>query len=225
MTPTFHILKATEEHPAARPHRVRMRDGVRLATDVYLPDDDAPGPTVLVRLPYDKSGEYTFMPRIAAYMNARGYRVVVQDVRGKFRSEGATLLFVHEVHDGYDTLEWITHQPWSNGVVGMWGDSYYGWTQWAALSSGHPALRAIAPRVTGTELAQVVSHPDGTRDVEWNFRLGYTATHFVDRDTYEWQPDPDHRPLIAPYEEFFAQLGRRSVSFDTQFPHDAHLRR
>ncbi len=133
---------------------VPMRDGVRLATDVYLPQGDAtPGPTILTRLPYDKNGEYTFMPQIASYFLGRGYRVVVQDVRGKFRSEGETLLFVNEADDGYDTLDWISRQQWSDGVVGMWGDSYYGYTQWAAVSSGHPALRAFVPRVTGTRLA------------------------------------------------------------------------
>ena len=60
------------------------------------------------------------------------------------RSEGEPLAFVNEVDDGYDTLEWIAQQPWSNGDVGMWGDSYYGFTQWAAVASGHPALKAIA---------------------------------------------------------------------------------
>src|SRR5699024_1004318 len=106
----------------AREHRVRTRDGVHLATDVYLPDGDTtPGDTVLIRLPYDKAGSYTFIPQIAEYFMEHGYRVVAQDVRGKFRSEGEQLLFVHEAHDGYDTIEWITHQPWSNGKVAMWG--------------------------------------------------------------------------------------------------------
>ena len=130
---------------------VPMRDGVRLATDVYLPAVAGPLPAVLVRLPYDKCGRYTFMPQIAPFVTDRGYAFVAQDVRGKFRSEGETLPFVHEVEDGYDTLEWIAAQPWSDGTVGMWGDSYYGYTQWAAVASGHPALRAIVPRVTATD--------------------------------------------------------------------------
>ena len=87
---------------------------------MYLPGapDDAdatPGDTVLIRLPYDKSGDYCFIPLIAEYFTRHGYRVVAQDVRGKFRSEGDALLFVNEVDDGYATIEWITQQPWSNG--------------------------------------------------------------------------------------------------------------
>ncbi|MFG2971104.1 CocE/NonD family hydrolase [Streptomyces sp. NPDC048288] len=228
MNPLFETVTPAPADPAARPFRVRMRDGVRLATDVYLPaglPTDEPGPAILIRLPYDKSGTYAAIPLIARYFTGRGYRVVAQDVRGKFRSEGETLLFVNEVNDGYDTLEWITHQAWSDGVVGMWGDSYYGYTQWAAVASGHRALRAIAPRVTGTELGQVVDNADGTRDVEMGNRLGYLATHFVGPDTYEWEPDPARRPLIAPFEEFFQALGRRSPSFDVAFPQEVRLRR
>ncbi|UUU36627.1 CocE/NonD family hydrolase [Streptomyces sp. CA-210063] len=228
MNAPYETVTPAPADPSALPFRVRMRDGVRLATDVYLPDGsaaDKPGPTVLVRLPYDKSGTYAALPLIARYMTRRGYRVAVQDVRGKFRSEGETLLFVNEVHDGYDTLEWITHQPWSDGIVGMWGDSYYGYTQWAAVASGHRALRAIAPRVTGTELGQVVDNLDGTRDVEMGVHLGYMATHYVGPDTYEWEPDPTRRPLIAPFEEFFQALGRRSPSFDVVFPQEVPLRR
>jgi uncharacterized protein len=110
---------------------------------------------VLVRLPYDKCGRYTFMPALAPLLLDRGYAFVVQDVLGKFRSEGETMPYVHEVADGYDTIDWITGQTWSNGVIGMFGDSYYGWTQWAAVASGHPALRAIVPRMSGSDLASI----------------------------------------------------------------------
>lgn len=137
----------------ATSHQVPMTDGIRLATDVYLPPNSAQTqlPTVLVRLPYDKSGRYTFLPAIAARLIARGFAAVVQDVRGKFRSAGNRIPFVNEASDGADTLDWITNQPWSNGVVGMMGDSYYGFTQWAAASTGHSSLRAIVPRFTGSE--------------------------------------------------------------------------
>lgn len=139
---------------------VAMADGVRLATDVYLPEPiHHSRATVLVRLPYDKTGRYTFLPEIAARMTAHGFAVVVQDVRGKFLSEGERVPFVNEVADGAATLDWIVAQSWSNGVVGMMGDSYYGFTQWAAVASGHPALRAIVPRVTGSEFFRIFA-PD-----------------------------------------------------------------
>jgi len=126
--------------------QVTMRDGVRLATDVYLPGAGvAPAPAVLIRLPYDKSGRYTFIPPIAEH----GFVCVTQDVRGKYLSEGERSPFVNEAADGWETVEWIIKQPWSNGRVGTWGDSYYGFTQWALASTRHPAHRAMVPRVTG----------------------------------------------------------------------------
>ena len=103
---------------------VRMRDGVRLATDLYLPDGWDRGPAVLVRLPYGKRDRYTFMPQCAPWFNDRGYAFVVQDVRDKGESEGSTDHIVHEVPDGSDTLEWIVRSGWSKGAVGMFGDSY-----------------------------------------------------------------------------------------------------
>ena len=148
MTFAYDVLGPAPLDPSADQSLVPMRDGVRLATDVYLPDGHGRVPVVLVRLPYDKCGRYTFMPALAPHFTERGYAFVVQDVRGKFRSEGETLAFTHEVEDGYDTIDWLTRQPWCDGSVGMWGDSYYGYTQWAAVASEHPALKAIVPRVT-----------------------------------------------------------------------------
>lgn len=152
---------------------VPMRDRVRLATDIYLPDGGNSFVAILIRLPYDKCGRYTFMPAIARYLNANGFAAVIQDVRGKFRSEGTPEPFVNEAADGYDTIEWLTAQPWSNGVVGMLGDSYYGFTQWAAVSSGHPALGAIVPRVTGS-LFMNAFQPDRVQKIpilEWCLQI------------------------------------------------------
>lgn len=219
------------ESPLSFPVRVRMRDGVLLAADVYLPgapdhSDDAPGDTILIRLPYDKSGAYCFIPLVAEYLAGRGYRVVAQDVRGKFRSEGDALLFVNEVDDGYDTIEWITRQPWSNGRVAMWGDSYYGYTQWAAAASGHPALKAIAPRVTGTGLGEPV-RGDGsrTRAVEWGVTYMYPLTQFFENDMLQWEPDWSRRDFAAQAEDFMAQVGRRGLSYDQWYPRPVLLPR
>ena len=186
-----------------------------------------PGDTVLIRLPYDKSGAYTFIPLIAEYFMARGYRVVAQDVRGKFRSEGEPLLFVNEAHDGYDTIEWVTRQRWSNGRVAMWGDSYYGFTQWAAASTSHPALRAIAPRVTGTQLGEPVRVQPGERvsAVEWAVTYLYPVTYFQGQDAFFWDVDWARRPFAAQVEEFFAEVGQRSISYDQWYPRPVHLRR
>lgn len=223
----YERLGPAPESPLAEPARVRTRDGIHLATDVYLPGGDrTPGDTILIRLPYDKSGEYTFIPLIAEYFMGRGYRVVAQDVRGKFRSEGDALLFVNEVRDGEDTLEWITQQPWSNGRVAMWGDSYYGYTQWAAAASGHPALKAIAPRLTGTALGEPIRRTPNSRvsGVEWAVTYVYPLTHFHGNDTYGWEPDWSRRDFAAQAEAFMAETGR-PLSYDQWVPHAVHLPR
>ncbi|GAA2616171.1 CocE/NonD family hydrolase [Actinomadura fulvescens] len=196
---------------------IPMRDGVRLAADLYLASSGRPGAVILVRLPYDKDGVYCFMPQISRYFLARGYHVVVQDVRGKYRSEGATEFAVHEVDDGHDTIQWLTEQPWCDGDVVMWGDSYYGHTAIAAAISGHPALRAISPRLTGSQLSMVLEYGDGSRDVEQISRKMYFASHYVDADRYEWEPDWSRRPLRAAFEDFFTEIGERSVNFDAEF--------
>ncbi|MBN1527528.1 MAG: CocE/NonD family hydrolase [Thermoleophilaceae bacterium] len=209
--------------PLATEHMVRMRDGVRLATDVYLPDGVETTEAVLVRLPYDKCGDYCFMPRIAPLFLEHGYAFVVQDVRGKFRSEGDEIPFVNEVLDGYDTLDWIVAQPWSNGRVGMFGDSYYGFTQWAAVASGHPALKAICPRVTG---ADVVDLPmPGSDEVGLLLMASYYAEHWVGSDAYDFEIDWTPRPLLDVFEPIWEALGGRSHGFDLSYPHPIPMRR
>jgi len=122
---------------------VPMRDGVRLAADVYLPEKEGPVPVVLVRTPYGKSNDtepyYRFVQR--------GFGVVIQDVRGREDSEGEWLPMYYEVEDGDDTLNWIAAQPWSNGDAAMTGGSYLGYVQWAAAASGNPHLKAMLSSV------------------------------------------------------------------------------
>ena len=163
---------------------------------------------MLVRLPYDKNGRYCWMPQIARHFTDRGYVFLVQDVRGKFRSGGEVNAFVHEIDDGYDTLEWITGQPWSDGAVGMWGDSYYGFTQWTAVASGHPALRAIVPRVTVADLF------DWLAAVTPLYGAHYLAQYWSDSLTHHWTPDWTHRPLCELFDDAFAAIGSRSIAFD-----------
>lgn len=227
----IHVGPAPQS-PLAREYMVSMRDGVQLATDLYIPgyespDSAHPRDTVLIRLPYDKSGDYTYISLIAEYFMAHDYVVVAQDVRGKFRSGGPALLAVNEVNDGYDTLEWIAGQTWSTGRVAMWGDSYYGFTQWAAAASEHPALKAISPRVTGTNLGEPV-HRDALtsqRRVEWVITYLYPLTYFHSNDAYFWELNPHERPFSAQAERVMDQLGSRSLSYDQWYPHPKYLDR
>ena len=103
-------------------------------------------------MPYGIREPYAYMPAIGRYWARRGYACVVQDVRGKYGSEGEWDPFRHEVEDGYDAVEWTARQPWCDGRVGMTGESYFGHTQWAAAASHHPALRCISPGDMGCDV-------------------------------------------------------------------------
>ena len=212
MAVTIARVEAAPLDPRADQTMVAMRDKVRLATDVYLPQGRTDRlPTVLVRLPYDKVGRYTFMPMLAPFICDRGYAFVVQDVRGKFRSEGETVPFIHEVEDGYDTLDWVVGQSWSNGAVVMFGDSYYGYTQWAAVASGHASLRAIVPRVTSADLWFLNWSGEGVTAL---YGADYLAHYWVDGPIYDFPVDWSHRPLAEVYDEAFGAIGKRSRGFD-----------
>jgi len=125
-------------------HKIAMRDGVRLSTDIYTPRAEGKFPVILIRTPYKKE-----MVELQARSYARrGYAVAVQDCRGRFGSEGVWEPFINEPKDGYDTIEWLAVQPWSSGKVGMIGGSYVGWVQWWAASQHPPHLVTIIPNVS-----------------------------------------------------------------------------
>ncbi|MBL9170272.1 MAG: CocE/NonD family hydrolase [Verrucomicrobiales bacterium] len=134
---------AAEARPAP-PHRetilVGMRDGVRLATDLYLPEPAAGRyPVILVRTPYNKTG----LLGLAADCVKRGYALAVQDVRGRYESEGENLPFYTDQRDGADTTAWIVKQPWSNGRIGTYGGSAGAITQMQLAASGTPHLDCL----------------------------------------------------------------------------------
>jgi putative CocE/NonD family hydrolase len=125
---------------------VPMRDGVRLSANVFLPSEYARVPTILVRTPYGKGPGLT--PNYQAFVD-HGYAVMVEDVRGRYESEGSFQPLQQEPADGDDTLNWIARQPWSDGKIGMIGGSYLGIVQWKAALLDNPHLKAIFPVVSG----------------------------------------------------------------------------
>jgi putative CocE/NonD family hydrolase len=142
-----------------------MRDGVKLFADIYRPDIPEKVPVILIRTPYNKESygrEYAF-PRYAAQ---RGYAVVVQDVRGRFSSEGEFVPYAQELNDGYDSVEWAAGLPFSNGKVGMTGCSYLGAVQWQAAVMNPPHLVAIFPQCTFSN-ARHFFFFGGTFDLSW----------------------------------------------------------
>jgi uncharacterized protein len=126
----------------------QMRDGTTLMSNVYRPADGDPYPVLLARMPYGKDLPFnsTYLDPVRAAR--RGYIVAVQDVRGRYASEGKFTPFVREFEDGYDSVEWAAKLPGSSGGVGMIGLSYLGKTQWHAAVMQPPSLRSMAPGQT-----------------------------------------------------------------------------
>lgn len=136
--------------------RVPLRDGLTLAADHYYPTRPGDYPTVLMRTPYARGRTAHFFglrsERVGWLLAGQGYHVVIQDVRGRFGSQGQFLPLIHEREDGQDTLVWLRTQSWFNGQLGMWGQSYVGYTQWAVAVDDPPELKAIIPGVTSSNL-------------------------------------------------------------------------
>ena len=128
--------------------RVAMRDDIRLDANVFHPAGNARFPTVLLRTPYGKGSE---LPAGYQSFINHGYAVVMQDVRGRYASGGVFDVLHQEGPDGYDTLNWIAAQPWSDGKVGMIGGSYLGIAQWQVALLNNPHLKAIFPVVSGSD--------------------------------------------------------------------------
>ncbi|MBI4765064.1 MAG: CocE/NonD family hydrolase [Deltaproteobacteria bacterium] len=124
-----------------------MRDGVRLRADIYRPDDREKYPAIIIRTPYNKilSGGYGYLPAYRAAFE--GYAIIIQDTRGRFASEGEFRPMSPEGPDGYDTIETVAAEPWSDGNIGMAGGSYLGRVQWEAAMEQPPHLKAIAPAI------------------------------------------------------------------------------
>jgi len=144
---------------------VPMRDGVRLRADVMRPAGHAPFPTLVYRTPYDKEQERREQTTFARALE-RGYAVVVQDVRGRYDSEGEFRPYQQEGQDGFDTIEWAAAQDWSSGAVGTFGLSYPGAVQWLAAVENPPHLKAMVPAMTFASHENFI-YAHGPFDMSW----------------------------------------------------------
>jgi len=173
-----------------REEMVPMRDGIRLATSIYLPEGQGPWPIVLTRTPYGKDVMYG--PATHKQFLDAGYARVVQDSRGKFKSEGKYAAFANDMEDGYDTVEWIAKQPWSNGKVGMVGPSAMG------IATDLAAMAAPPHLVTG-----FVNVASGSRFIHSNYLGGI----FLINLNEEWlkrqgvAPNDVPRPIQRVYDD------------------------
>ena len=161
-----------------------MRDGVKLRADLLRPAGQGPFATLVYRTPYDKAEERRTYSTFGRALE-RGYALVVQDVRGRYASEGDFHPYEQESNDGYDTIEWAATQPWSNGAVGTFGLSYPGAVQWLAAVEGPPHLKAMVPAMTFASQEGFV-HASGAFDMSW---VGWVWNEIA--------PDRRHRQHLA----------------------------
>lgn len=179
------MIQTTSYH-IERDVPVPMRDGVTLYADVYRPGTQESYPTLLLRTPYNK--DTTALAQL--YIDAmravrRGYVVVVQDVRGRYRSDGTFNPFFQEKDDGYDTVEWAAAQPWSTGVVGMYGASYAGAVQWLAAIAQPPHLTCIVPMLTSSDFYEGWTYQGGA--LQWGFMVTWVPVMLASEALYRSQ--------------------------------------
>lgn len=172
---------------------VPMRDGVKLYADIYLPEAPGKYPVIVVRTPYGTQRDGVQDEMIPFAQN--GYAVVMQDVRGRYESEGKWEPFRNEGRDGYDTIEWAAKQPWSNGKVGSQGGSYLGHVQWAAISQNPPSLVAAIPRVASTSIYHNWAYFGGAYRLSFNYGWGIVRMPFRIMQPQYW-----HSSAITPEE-------------------------
>jgi putative CocE/NonD family hydrolase len=193
--PEFEVIEKTVMMP--------MRDGVKLSTDLYFPSvQEGKFPCILIRTPYKKESSELD----GKFYARRGYAVAIQDVRGRYASEGEWEPFVHEGEDGYDAVEWLAAQPWSNGKVGMVGGSYLGWVQFWAAVQKPPHLATIIPNVVPPDPFYNFPYEYGSffilaalwwaEMVEKEAASDMTMKKFFEIGSRDYEKDLDHLPVI-----------------------------
>jgi len=191
---------------------VPMRDGIRLATDIYRPKTDKPVPIIFVRTPYNinawRGGEFKEERYIEALKAVQhGYAYVLQNERGKFFSEGEWEILGRPQTDGYDALTWLSKQSWTNGNIGLLGCSSSAEWQLAIAAKGHPALKAIVPMSYGAGVGRI-----GNFYEQGNFYRGGAVQLFYSRWLY-YNENDIARPTF-PSDISREDLVRISRSFD-----------
>ena len=172
---------------------VPMRDGVKLYADVYLPSAPGKYPALIIRTPYGVQRDGMHEEAVPFAQN--GFAVVVQDVRGRYESDGQWDPFREEGRDGHDTIEWAAKQPWSNGKVGTQGGSYLGHVQWGAISRQPKSLVTAVPRVASTSIYHNWAYFGGAFRLSFNYGWGVVRMpHRI------MQPQYWHASATAPEE-------------------------
>jgi len=175
---------------------VPMRDGLRLATDIYEPLPPGKYPAITCRLPYEKKN----LTAIGYIIASHGYVFVIQDTRATGESEGKNFIPVlSDYVDGHDLIVWIKQQPWFNGKIGAWGASFLGRTQW--LVSDSPDMTCLYPQFTSMDFA--AGHRGGANlheaVVTWASRTGHHAGRIEGRSRKEVEELLQERIMTTGY--------------------------
>jgi putative CocE/NonD family hydrolase len=196
---------------------IPMRDGVRLAANLNRPSGLGRLPTILIRTPYNKG---TDLHRNFQAFVDHGYNVVIQDVRGRYASEGDFEPLTQEPDDGEDTLNWIAAQSWSDGKIGMVGGSYLGFVQWQVAVLDNPHLLAIFPVVSGDDdYRDRVYSPGGA--MKWGHRLEWVAENMAEPG-YEPPPFDKFIWTLPPRQADHLVTGRSTSLLQSAFDHPAY---
>lgn len=184
---------------------VETRDGTRLSTDVYRPADletgdpiEEPKPAILDRTPYDKTGGRT---RHGEWYASRGYVIAIQDVRGRFDSEGDFYIHVNEAEDGADAVEWLAERDYCDGQVATLGTSYGAWVQNALATQAPDGLAGMFVNMGAANGRTKTFRHNGAfeqRWLSWAFTLGAGFAHesLADPDVQQVFADVDFREVL-----------------------------
>ena len=171
--------------------KVPMSDGICLSTNIYLPKDNLPCPIILQRSPYGTNTEE--MVKEAVNFVKEGYGAVLQDVRGRWDSDGEWYPFINEASDGYDTQEWIGKQDWCDGNIGTIGGSYLAMAQWQTAALNSKFLKAMAPKVSYSNYYHDWVYTGGAFQLAFNLRwVGIQMNTRTNQLQYLWLPKENH---------------------------------
>lgn len=201
------LLAALAPGPAPAQAQVRaefgimvpMRDGVRLAADLWRPEAPGRYPVLLARTPYMRTG--LRLAEWGRWFAERGYVFVAQDTRGRGDSEGRFEFFAGDGRDGYDSIEWLAAQPWSNGRVGTLGLSYLGTVQWLAAREQPPHLVCMAPTAPGGRWFEEIPYLGGAFAHQWALNWVNGTSGRISQNPnalgIDWNRVLAHRPLLT----------------------------
>lgn len=183
---------------------LEMRDGIRLQNFIYFPKGEGPFPSLLARCTYGHNA----VVEVAKFWVEKGYVVLLQNIRGRHKSEGGPVTRNSHPEDGYDTIDWIITQSWSNQVVGTFGRSALAKVQISVAFLAHPALRAMAPEVLPYGFMSRLGGAFMFSQVPQWMYLAQSGTELGAFDTVEWMPHLYKLPVTSTLDDIGGPIDR-----------------